>query len=137
VDWELADFGDACWDVGSVFQAYLASWLLSMPGDAGADTTRLAELAAFPLERMQPAIHAFWRAYAGTLGLDGAAAAERLRRSILFAAARLIQTAWEHTAQTEHVPPNVLYLMQVAMNVLTRPDDAVRHLLGFGERAAA
>ncbi|MFL5381172.1 MAG: phosphotransferase family protein [Longimicrobiaceae bacterium] len=134
VDWELADFGDACWDVGSVFQAYLSTWLLSIPAGAG---PRPAELAALPIERMQPAIHAFWRAYAGTLGLDAAAEAERLRRSILFAAARLIQTAWEHTATTEHVPPNVLYLMQVAMNVLTRPDDAVRHLLGLEARLAA
>ena len=135
VDWELADFGDACWDVGSVFQAYLSTWLLSIPAAAGGE--RPSELAALPIERMQPAIEAFWRAYAGTLGLDAAAGAERLRRSILFAAARLIQTAWEHTVATEHVPPNVLYLMQVAMNVLTRPDDAVRHLLGFEERLAA
>lgn len=135
VDWELADFGDACWDVGSVFQAYLSSWLLSIQGAGGG--ARPGEQAGLPIERMQPAIHAFWRAYAATLGLDGAAEAERLRRSILFAAARLIQTAWEHTARTEHVPPNVLYLMQVAMNVLTRPDDAVRHLLGFEERRAA
>jgi len=137
VDWELADFGDACWDVGSVFQAYLASWLLSIHDTAGVDPARLAELAHFPLERMHPGIHAFWGAYAGTLGLDGPARAERLRRAILFAAARLIQTAWEHTTNVEHVPTNVLYLMQVAMNVLTRPDDAVRHLLGFDERLAA
>ena len=39
--------------------------------------------------------------------------------------------------QTEQVPPRVLYLMQVAMNVLTRTDDAVRHLLGFEARMAA
>jgi hypothetical protein len=136
VDWELADFGDACWDVGSVFQAYLSSWLLSIPATAGAGA-RLGELAALPIERMQPAILAFWRTYAGTLELAPAAEAERLRRSILYAAARLIQTAWEWTANTEHVPPNVLYMMQVAMNVLTRPDDAVRHLLGFEARLAA
>jgi hypothetical protein len=123
--------------VGSVFQAYLSSWLLSIPAAGGSGAARLGELAALPIERMQPAIHAFWRAYAGTLELDAAAEAERLRRSILYAAARLIQTAWEYTATTEHVPPNVLYLMQVAMNVLTRPDDAVRHLLGFEERLAA
>jgi len=136
VDWELADFGDACWDVGSVFQAYLSSWLLSIPAAVPAGA-RPAELATLPVERMQPAIHAFWAAYSGMLGLDAAGSAERLRRSILFAAARLIQTAWEYTVSTEHVPANVLYLMQVAMNVLTRPDDAVRHLLGFEERLAA
>jgi phosphotransferase family enzyme len=137
VDWELADFGDACWDVGSVFQAYLSSWILSIHEPPGADASRLADFAQFPLERMHPGIHAFWGSYAGTLGLDPRAAAERLRRSIHFAAARLIQTAWEHTAYTPHVPPNVVMMMQVAMNVLTRPDDAVRHLLALEERLAA
>ena len=31
IDWEFADFGDACWDVGSVFAAYLGFWLASIP----------------------------------------------------------------------------------------------------------
>jgi len=136
VDWELADFGDACWDVGSVFQAYLASWILSIR-DAGARAESLASLASIPIEQMQPGIRAFWSTYVATLGLDARAADERLRRSMLFAAARLIQTAWEHTAYLPHVPPHVLLMMQVAMNILTRPDDAVRHLLGFAERIAA
>ena len=41
VDWEMADVGDAAWDVGGVFQSYLSYWALSPPGrgrlDAGSD----------------------------------------------------------------------------------------------------
>ncbi|HEU4560534.1 MAG TPA: phosphotransferase [Longimicrobium sp.] len=137
IDWELADFGDACWDVGSVFQAYLSSWILSIRDAGTAHPDSMAALATVPIEHMQPGINAFWRSYVSTLGLGSRAADERLRRSMLFAAARLIQTAWEHTAYLPHVPPNVLLMMQVAMNILTRADDAVRHLLGFQERVAA
>jgi hypothetical protein len=31
IDWEFADLGDACWDTGSVFAAYLVCWLASIP----------------------------------------------------------------------------------------------------------
>src|SRR5262249_45354432 len=64
VDWEIADIGDARWDVGSMLQAWLSYWIFSMPADGAAtDPSQLAARAQFPLERMQPAIRAFWRAY--------------------------------------------------------------------------
>jgi thiamine kinase-like enzyme len=136
VDWEMADFGDACWDVGSIFQAYLCFWILSIQAADTAPPERLPQLAQVPLERMQPAMRSFWHAYARTLGADEEDAAERLRRSALYAAARMIQTAWEHTAFVPTVSANVLCIMQVAMNILLRPDDAVRTLFGI-ERAVA
>jgi Ser/Thr protein kinase RdoA (MazF antagonist) len=137
VDWELADFGDPCWDVGSIFQAYLCFWILSIQAADTAPPERLPSLAQVPLERMQPALAAFWDSYVATLDAGRAEAADRLRRSTLYAAARMIQTAWEHTAYTPAVSPNVLCILQVAMNVLLRPDDAVRTLLGIGQEVAA
>ena len=137
VDWELADFGDPCWDVGSIFQSYLTCWILSIPEPDQAHPSLLPERARFPLEGMQPSMNAFWDAYVGTLGADPRAAAERLKRSILYAAARMLQTAWEWTAYAPEVSPAILCLLQVAMNVLTRPDEAVVHLLGIEGRMAA
>jgi hypothetical protein len=137
VDWEMADFGDPCWDVGSIFQAYLCFWILSIQAADTAPPEQLPSLASVPLERMQPAMGAFWDAYVGTLDAGRAEAAERLRRSALYAAARMIQTAWEHTAYAPTVSPNILCIMQVAMNILLRPDDAVRTLLGIGAEVAA
>lgn len=137
VDWELADFGDPCWDVGSLFQAYLSSWILSMQVPNDARPEQLLGAAQFPIERMQPAMGTFWRSYAATLGADAAAAEELLRRSMLYAAARMVQTAWEHTAQAPQVSTHVVCLLQLALNVLARPGDAVRHLLGIEGRRAA
>lgn len=137
VDWELADFGDPCWDVGSLFQAYLSFWILSIEGADQAPAHSLPSLARFPLERMQPAMRAFWETYVETLGVRGAAAEEWLRRSALYAAARMIQTVWEYSASTPRLSPNLLAILQVAMNVLLRPDDAVRQLLDIRAPGAA
>ena len=137
VDWELADFGDPCWDVGSLFQAYLSFWILSIEGADQAPAQSLPTLARFPLERMQPAMRAFWDSYVRTLGADAVAAEERLHRSALYAAARMIQTVWEYSAEAPALSPNLLAILQVAMNVLLRPDDAVRQLLGIPARRAA
>ncbi|HEX2205864.1 MAG TPA: phosphotransferase, partial [Longimicrobium sp.] len=136
VDWELGDFGDACWDVGSLFQSYLSCWVLSI-ADPHAGAAALPGQARFPLERMQPAMAAFWESYVRTRGADPREAAELLRRSMAYAAARMLQTAWEHAVAAPALAPNVLHLLQVGMNVLTRPDDAVVHLLGFEQRRAA
>ncbi|HEX6041541.1 phosphotransferase family protein [Longimicrobium sp.] len=137
VDWEMADFGDPCWDVGSIFQAYLCFWILSIQAADTAPPESLPSLATVPLERMQPALRAFWDAYARTLGADEAEAADRLRRSALYTAARMLQTAWEHTAYVPVVNANILCIMQVAMNILLRPDEAVRTLLGISRTVPA
>lgn len=137
VDWELADFGDPCWDVGSLFQAYLSAWVFSMQVSPAAGPEQLMEGAQFPIDQMRPAIRTFWSTYAATLGVSGAAADELLKRSMRYAAARMIQTAWEYTSGVPQVSANVLCLLQVSMNILTRPDDAIRHLLGIEGRMAA
>jgi aminoglycoside phosphotransferase (APT) family kinase protein len=119
VDWELAGWGDPDWDVGSFLAACLSLWLLSTPSVA-----RLASL--------QPAMAGFWRAY-----LDGAQGSPetegaRLPRVTRFAAARLVQTAFESAQTGDRLSSGAVLHLQVAANVLTRPDEAVSTLLGFG-----
>lgn len=138
VDWELADIGDGCWDVGAVFQAYLTYWILTMripPEQVSPE--RLPALAEFPLDRMQPAIGAFWDAYVRTRGAHGAEAAALLRKSVRYGAARMIQTAWEYLTYSPQMTANALCLLQVSINILTRPDEAIEHLLGIGVGAGA
>jgi aminoglycoside phosphotransferase (APT) family kinase protein len=130
VDWEFADLGDACWDTGSVFGAYLACWLTSIPvaGDEGPDT--YLDLAEFPLARMQPAMRAFWSAYARARGWDAATAGTELVRSTRHAGARLLQTAYERAQGTVRLTGTVVCLAQLAENILVRPEEAAEHLLG-------
>jgi hypothetical protein len=131
VDWELADLGDACWDVGAIFQAYLSAWVLSMPISGQDPVEQAMSQARYPLESMQPAIRAFWEAYAGTRRLDGLAAGVLLERCIRFGGARMIQTAYEYMNYSQEITPAALCLLQVSLNVLSNPREAIRDLLGL------
>jgi aminoglycoside phosphotransferase (APT) family kinase protein len=134
VDWELADFGDMYWDVGAVFQAYLSTWVLSMPAHDEASAEHLVSHARYPLESMQPAMAAFWRAYTAVRPAPaGLAPAALLTRCVQYAAARMIQTSYEHMGQATRVTMGALRMLQVSMNMLTRPADAIRDLLGMPE----
>jgi Phosphotransferase enzyme family len=130
VDWEFADLGDACWDTGSVFGAYLGCWLTSIPVTGGESPDRHLDLAASPLVRMQPAMRAFWAAYAGARGWGAAVADAALVRSARYAGARLLQTAYERAQGAARVSATVVCLAQLAENVLVRPEEAAEHLFG-------
>jgi len=131
IDWELSDFGDPCWDVGAVFQAYLSFWIFSMPAQAETNADSLVARAQFPVEKMQPAMQHFWQKYAERMEMPGTDRPQKLERSVRCAAARMIQTAYEYMYYQPQVSTNVLYLLQVSLNVLTRPQEAIRELLGF------
>jgi hypothetical protein len=130
VDWELADFGDGAWDVGAILQAFVSHWVLSIPCSNELPARMEVDFARCPLEKMQPAIRAFWSAYqAGEKRARNWPAF--LRRAIQYAAARMIQTVYEHMHQSPHLTPSALGLLQVSLNMLHRPEDAQRHLLGL------
>lgn len=132
-DWESANAGDPCWDVGCVFSEHLSAWLFSIPVRPDAPPERNLHLATLPLEPMLPALRAFWDAYSGTMGFDGPERAVRLRRSVLLAGARLVQTAYEHMQDAPALTGHAVCVLQLAHNVLARPDEAARVLLRLGE----
>ncbi|HWS88788.1 MAG TPA: phosphotransferase [Pyrinomonadaceae bacterium] len=131
VDWELADFGDACWDAGAVFQSYLSFWVFSMPQMAGVPAEQLVGAAQFPVEKMQPAIRAFWKTYVETRGLGGEEARDALERSVSYGAARMIQTAYEYMFHAPQITTSALYLLQLSLNILKSPREAVASLLAL------
>lgn len=133
VDWEMADFGDALWDVGAILQSYISYWILSMPAAEGITPAELVGGAPYPLESMQPAIRSFWETYARTVGMTSVAAKEALERSACYAAARMIQTAVECLTFADKITANALYLLQVSVNILQNPPEAIRELLGIKE----
>ena len=132
VDWEIADIGDPRWDVGSMLQAWLCHWIFSMPADGTTtDPAQLAARAQFPLERMQPAIRAFWRAYAETMEIRGEAARDLLDTCATFGAARMVQTVFESMYQMPQLTPHAIFLLQVSLNVLEEPRGAVSEMFGL------
>jgi hypothetical protein len=131
VDWELAGFGDPCWDVGSAFNDYLGCWLLSIPVTADAPPARFVERAAHPITAMQPAIRAFWLAYVRHRRPGAATAEQWLLRAVQYAGARLLQTAYELMQTAIQLTGNAVCLLQVSLNFLQRPREAAAHVLGL------
>jgi hypothetical protein len=134
IDWEMVSVGDPCWDVGSVFNDYLAAWVLSMPIADSATLEQLAKLARYPLEAMQPAIRAFWQAYLGQSLPRGGTSDDRLLRSVRYAGARLLQTAYEVLQTSHQLTPHAVCLAQLSLNVMEQPDEAAKQLLGLARR---
>lgn len=131
VDWETADIGDAAWDVGAVFHAFLATWVKFISFEPGTEFDPRHAQEHRPIEAMHPAIHAFWQGYLHVRNLTHDAADDLLLRSVNYAAARLLQTAFEQSRHTPQVSENVLALIQVSLNILQAPQQAATVLLGL------
>jgi aminoglycoside phosphotransferase (APT) family kinase protein len=131
IDWEGGGWGDPAWDAGSVLGDYLSTWLSSIPITGTDAPERFPELAKFPLERMRPALRAFWDGYVREARLDAAGADRQLVRSARYSAMRLLQTAFEHTQASSRLTGTTMCLCQVAVNVVRRPHEAAVRLLGI------
>lgn len=131
IDWETADFGDAAWDVGAIFQSYLTFWIMSLPMQGNMPLDQALAQAPFPVEAMQPSIDAFWCQYLTTAGAGEQVARALLLRSVQFAAARMLQTAFEYMTYSPQITANALAQLQVSLNILREPDVAAGELLGL------
>ncbi len=128
VDWELADVGDSAWDVASILQAYLTWWIATLqqvPADGAGDG------AQYPLESIQPAIRAFWEAYASSRRLGARDADAELERAVSYAGARMLQTVYESMAWAQSLTQHAVWQVQACMNILKEPRAAATDLLGF------
>jgi Phosphotransferase enzyme family len=124
IDWEIADLGDACWDVGGVFQAYLTFWIFSLPlGDESRNAA--TSIGAALVSDLKPALTGFWRAYARARRLPKSVMTATLVRSLACAAARIIQTAYESIQSSPNLSQHARYKLQVSLNILRDPQTAV------------
>jgi hypothetical protein len=131
IDWEFAALGDSCWDAGAIFSSYLSFWLFSIPVSGEEPPDHFLELAQYPLNRMQPAMRAYWQSYVRGMRLDSCAADERLIRAVKYAGTRLVQTAFERMQQAAGLTGDLICLLQLSLNVMQRPREAAVHLLGI------
>jgi hypothetical protein len=129
VDWEMADFGDAAWDVGAVLQSFLTAWIQSMPITSGLPPEAYVGMAAQPLETMRPVLRTFWQTYARTRGFADEQNKRELERCMRFAAARMVWSAVEQRLYAPQFDPIAAALLQVSLNVLKEPARAVREML--------
>lgn len=131
IDWELSGIGDPAWDVGSVIGSFLSLWISSLPFVPGTSLPRLVKLARIPLARIRPGIGAFWSAYAAEL--PPRARRALLARALRFAAARLVQHAWEESCESVRLTGNAICALQLSANLLSDPDTAKDMVFGRSE----
>jgi aminoglycoside phosphotransferase (APT) family kinase protein len=129
LDWEVAGPGDPCLDIGAFLAEYLSAWVHSIPIVDSCDPGRMLRHARRPLDRMQPAIQAFWTAYCRTSNQHAHGTA--LARAVQFAAARLLQAAVEESAADSELRAHTVAALQLAVNIVQRPGDAAARLLGL------
>jgi hypothetical protein len=128
VDWELADFGESCWDVGSVFQAYLALCLRAAPIHRGIALSERLKHSTMQVDSMRQAIKGFWQRYSQESVLDESSGRALLERSLRCASARLIQMALEVMHGQAQPTPMALSLLEVSVELMTRSGETVRWL---------
>lgn len=133
VDWEQADFGDACWDVGAIFQEFISFWIMSIQISGETQAVQLSGLSKYPLKIMQPAIQSFWRSYSETLMLKNDIKRELLERSVKYSAARIIQTVYEELYNSNQINPNIICMLQVSFNILKNPQEAIKYLFNISK----
>jgi serine/threonine protein kinase len=131
IDWEIADIGDECWDVGAIIQAYLTFWIFSLPMNNGLGLAETAASSPFEAEGIKPALAAYWSSYAESRNLEASASRRMLVRCMSCAAARMIQTAYESIQMTPQISPHALCKLQMSMNILRDPEAAVGDLMGL------
>lgn len=131
IDWELADIGDPCWDLGGMFQSWLSAWIFGF-SNKDPESYQLPEnMRAFDIEEMQPSIRCLWEGYATERRLNPKEQERVLTKSIRYAAARLVQTSIEGVVYDPHLRPNYLRSLQVAFNILNDPALALETLMGL------
>ena len=133
VDWELASIGDPAWDVGSVFCSYLSLWLFSIPISDEIPPDEFMKYAKFPIEKIQPAINSFWSMYVHCMKLDHTISQKFLVKAAKYTSARLIQTGYEFSQSRGDLTGHVVCLLQLSINIMKRPLDAITSLLGIKE----
>jgi hypothetical protein len=131
IDWEVASAGDPCWDIGSALSHYLSAWLFSIPVTGAVPAERFPELAVFPLDSMKPALRACWLAYVEARALYGPSSMAVLLRAVQLMGARLVQTAFEAAQMVQQLTSPLILHLQLALNILLRPEEAATQLLGL------
>ncbi len=130
VDWELADIGDSAWDIGSLIQAYLSAAIMYAPVNAETHTAHDLDALNRQLNGAEAALRSFWKNYVEARGVEAGSERELFERCLRYAAARMIQSAYEYVQFSPQVSPQALRLLEVSSGILKNPGKAAEELLG-------
>jgi aminoglycoside phosphotransferase (APT) family kinase protein len=125
-DWELAGFGDPAWDVASILAAYTSVWI---------QAEQLASKIGPRQHKSAPSLSALCRAfldaYLNKGRLSSNEAVSILGRAIAYCGMKLVWIAIEAMQESRMLSATYLTHVQVGINILERPSEAMVHLFGL------
>lgn len=133
IDWELVEFGDRRWDVGSVFQAYLSHWIMRHYRDQSQKREQLLQDTIDNMPIMFASIQAFWQAYCDQMQIAVQDRPSLLLQCLEFSAVRMLCTAFESLYGLAQVSEHAQALVELSQEILDAPARAARNLFGFVE----
>lgn len=133
IDWELADLGDAAWDVACVLASFMQPVIVGRFDTQGRPT---GPATADEVSRAQACCRTFWQTYMKELTLTLEQQALAKQRCVRFAAARLVLTAYEIAQSSAEISPSALLAIQTASSIFTNPGSAAEKLFALEETGA-
>jgi Phosphotransferase enzyme family len=131
VDLESSGRGDPTWDVGCVIAAYLRSWIISISSVLPAAEKRGGVRVPLSLGDLQLALQSFWRAYVRSYSPGANTSAASLDRAVHQAVCRLVWSVFEISTGRDRLSERALVTLQLAHNLVARPEEGLRNLLGL------
>ena len=131
IDWEFVDVGDAAWDVGSVFQSYLAQWIVDHPMSSDLSTQNYIDLVVTQMPQTFILLHAFWARYAEVMESLQYSLQPDLVKVIEYAGGRLLQTLFESVVGAEHLNSQALALLEISQMLVVNPVDSAKVFFGL------
>lgn len=120
IDWEVADLGDPLWDCAAILQSYILPWIFNL------DQKNVPQLYQ-SMEVSIPSIHAFWEEYRDSTSHQSA----NLIKLIEYCAIKLLHTCYESHVQAPALGSSGVKLLQLSLNMLTNPQNAITQFFEF------
>lgn len=127
IDWELADLGDAAWDLASVFASYVLYITMQQAAMPAADAESRSDTK---LADATPSMRRFWEVYTQTRGLSANAASAYRQRTMGFLAGRLTLAVFEGLINQTLPVDRAEQLIELAQTIALAPAQTAQDLLG-------
>ena len=133
IDWEASAWGDPAYDLGTLLASYLNIWLESLVVDSTLDLEESLELAAIPLEILQPSMLALTESYLKAFPMILEYRKDFIGSIIKFAGLALINRIQDKINKQQNLHHTSLITLEFAKNILTRTPEYVIDIFGKSE----
>jgi|UPI00037B60C7 hypothetical protein len=133
IDWEACAWGEPAFDLGTVVASYLRMWLESLVRDPAMELEESLQLAAVPLETLQPSILALVQAYLVAFPMILEYRRDLIEQVVQFAGLVLLHQMQQSIQYRKHFDNSSICIFQVAKALLTNSQESISTVLGISK----